>query len=345
VRTPEPNAQTRAAVADLSELRHDDLTMRAIRRFGPYLLVAAFAAWCAYSLHRDLAQISFVQVIGSWDLVVLAALLSVLNYALRIVRWRAYLARLGHRVPLRFAALTFTAGFAYTVSPGKVGEMVRARYYVPLGIPVSDVAAAFFAERFLDLIAMIALAALLFSASSTYRGPMLGGAAGAVCVLLALALLPWAAIGEWIRRATRIPKAVRTGVAGLAKALASTRTLLSPGLLVSGFLLGLLAWGLEGAGLFLLGGLFPAAHLSAATAIGIYGVAVLIGGLSLLPGGLGSTEAVMTALLASHGYSVSQALLITLTCRLVTLWLAVLFGWCAIFALRTRPVPAAMPWQ
>ncbi|HEV7446117.1 MAG TPA: lysylphosphatidylglycerol synthase transmembrane domain-containing protein [Steroidobacteraceae bacterium] len=325
------------------ELRYDDTTMRPIRRFGPYLLVGVFAAWCAYSLQGDLAQISLMQVIGSWQLVVLAALLSVLNYVLRIVRWRTYLARLGHRVPFRFAALTFTSGFAYTVSPGKLGEMVRARYYVPLGIPVSDVAAAFFAERFLDLVAMVALAALLFSGSSTYHDTVLASAAGAVCLLLALALSPWAAIAVWVNSATRLPKSIRSILASIARALASTRTLLQPGLLVSGFLLGLLAWGLEGTGLALLSGMFPAVHLQPATAIGIYGAAVLMGGLSLLPGGLGSTEAVMTALLAAHGFSVSQALLITLTCRLVTLWLAVVFGWCAIFALRPR-APAVMPW-
>lgn len=307
--------------------------------------MAVFAAWCLYSLHGDLAQLSLAPVIHSWDLVALAALLSMLNYVLRIVRWRAYLKRLGHRVPLRFAALTFTAGFAYTVSPGKVGEMVRARYYVPLGIPVSDVAAAFFAERFLDLVVMVALAALLFSTVSTYHGWILGGAVGAVCVLLALTVLPWAAIATAIGSATRIPTSIRTVLASLARMLTATRTLLRPGLLVPGFLIGLLAWGLEGAGLSLLGGLFPGVHLAPATAIGIYGAAVLIGGLSLLPGGLGSTEAVMTALLAANGYSVSQALLITLTCRLVTLWLGVLFGWCAIFALRPKTVPAAVPWQ
>jgi uncharacterized protein (TIRG00374 family) len=331
------------------ELRHNDPTMRPIRRFGPYLLVGVFAAWCAYSLQGDLAQICVMQVIGSWELVVLAAVLSVLNYALRIVRWRTYLARLGHRVPFRFAALTFTAGFAYTVSPGKLGEMVRARYYVPLGIPISDVAAAFFAERFLDLVAMVALAALLFSASSTYHDTILASAAGAVCVLLALALLPWAAIAAWVDStmddSTRgLPKSIRSILASIARALASTRTLLQPGLLVSGFLLGLLAWGLEGAGLALLSGMFPTVPLEPATAIGIYGAAVLIGGLSLLPGGLGSTEAVMTALLAGHGYSLSQALLITLTCRLVTLWLAVVLGWCALFALRPKAPSAVVPW-
>jgi uncharacterized protein (TIRG00374 family) len=86
-------------------------------------------------------------------------------------------------------------------------------------------------------------------------------------------------------------------------------------------------------------------HLDPMTAVGIYAVAVLVGGLSFLPGGVGSTEAVMTTLLATHGYSVSQALLITLTCRLVTLWLAVGLGWIAVFALRQRTAAEATPWQ
>jgi uncharacterized protein (TIRG00374 family) len=74
-------------------------------------------------------------------------------------------------------------------------------------------------------------------------------------------------------------------------------------------------------------------------------VAVLLGALSFLPGGLGSTEAVMSGLLHAHRFPVSQALLVTLTCRLVTLWLAVLIGWLAIFALRQRPAAVVLPWR
>jgi uncharacterized protein (TIRG00374 family) len=319
--------------------------MRQIRRFIPYLIMSLFAAWCAFSLHGDLAQLSLAPVLRSWDLVMLAALLTLLNYLLRIIRWRTYLRRLGHSVPLRFAALTFTAGFAYTLSPGKIGEMVRARYYVPLGVPVSDVAAAFFAERFLDLVAMIALAALLFSSSARYANTIVGGAAGAVVILLAVALLPWSAIATSLRSALNIPSTLRSMLVNIASTLASTRALMSPSMLLIGFTIGLLAWGLEGAGLGLLSSMFPPIHLDPLTATGIYGVAVLIGGLSFLPGGLGSTEAVMTALLATHGYSVSQSLLVTLTCRLVTLWLGVVVGWCAVLGLRQRTTALVTPWK
>jgi glycosyltransferase 2 family protein len=319
--------------------------MHQMRRLVPYLVMIAFAGWCIVSLRGDLANLSLAPVIHSWDLVLLAAALSLTNYLLRIVRWRAYLERLGHRVSYRFASLTFTAGFAYTLSPGKVGEMVRARYYIPLGIPLSDVAAAFFTERFLDLVAMVALATLLIATSSRYEGTIILGAGAAVVGLLALSLLPWDRVASQVKSADRIPRLLRSPLAKVASMLASTRALLRPRLLLMGFALGLLAWALEGIGLGLLSSMFPPAHLDLAEAIGIYGVAVLIGGLSFLPGGLGSTEAVMTGLLATQGFSVSQAFLVTLTCRLVTLWLGVCIGWLAVLALRTRKMIEVAPWQ
>jgi glycosyltransferase 2 family protein len=311
-----------------------------MRRVAPYLLMLAFAAWCATALQSDLVQISPAALVRSWNILVLAAVLSLLNYALRIVRWRSYLAHLGHCVPLGFAALTFTAGFAYTLSPGKFGEMARARYYVALGVPLPQVAAAFFTERLLDLAAMIVLATLLFTAAPGYEGAILG--AGAV-VALALTVL---SLAGWSTLTTRLaPGRALNLLTSLLSTLAAAQTLLRPRLLASGFLLGLAAWGLEGLGLGLLSSMFPPLQLPATTAVGIYGVAVLIGGLSFLPGGLGSTEAVMTALLGKMGYPLGEALLITLSCRLVTLWLAVLLGWLAVLILRQRAPVVVSPWQ
>jgi uncharacterized protein (TIRG00374 family) len=316
--------------------------MRLIR-LVPHLLVVAFVIWCAFALHADLQQVSLAPILRSWDLVGLAAVLSLLNYALRIMRWRWYLARLGHPLQTRFAALTFVAGFAYTLSPGKVGEMVRARYYVPLGVPLSKVAAAFFTERLLDLVSMVFLALLVFADSTSYRGVI--GAAGALIaiVLVVVAWLPWEAIGVACESAARLPRPMRTALVSVSSALASTRPLLRPMPLVLGFAAGLLAWGVEGLGLGVLTGIFPTLHLDITTAVGIYAIAVLVGGLSFLPGGLGSTEAVMTTLLVAHKFSVGDAVFVTLACRVVTLWLAVLLGWVATLLLRQRTLAVASP--
>jgi uncharacterized protein (TIRG00374 family) len=120
---------------------------------------------------------------------------------------------------------------------------------------------------------------------------------------------------------------------------------LSPGALSVGFVLGFFAWGFEGIGLSVLAGASVVSHLDLFAAVGIYAVAVLVGAVSFLPGGLGSTEAVMTTLLVARGFPVADSIFITLSCRLLTLWLAVLLGWVAVLLLRQRSFAPAVPWQ
>jgi glycosyltransferase 2 family protein len=319
--------------------------VRRIPRWLPYVVIALFVGWCCYRLRGDLLQLSLGQVLKSWDLVALAALLSLLNYAVRVVRWRSYLGRLGHRFSLRFTALTFVAGFAYTLSPGKVGEMARARYYLPLGVPLTDVAAAFFAERLMDLIAMLVLSALLVEATTRFQGPMVLAAVLIVTILAALTLIPWERAAARLKSSARLPRLARAVTVPILDALVSTRPLLKPVPLLLGFVLALLAWGFEGVGFGVLCSLDPGTAITMGAAAGIYAIAVLIGGLSLLPGGLGSTEAVMTALLVSRSMTLPQAILVTLSCRLVTLWLAVLLGWIAVLILRQRRLVGELRWQ
>ncbi|MEQ1529876.1 MAG: flippase-like domain-containing protein, partial [Methylococcales bacterium] len=118
--------------------------------------------------------------------------------------------------------------------------------------------------------------------------------------------------------------------------LLSAKALLRPKLLVTGFLLGLLAWAGEGVGLLVISDMSDGTLMTMSTAIGIYAIAVIVGALSFLPGGLGSTEAVMIALLNNQGYPMPDAILLTLVCRLLTLWLAVAIGWLAVWILRFK---------
>jgi len=61
-------------------------------------------------------------------------------------------------------------------------------------------------------------------------------------------------------------------------------------------------------------------------AAGIYGVAVLAGAVSFVPGGLGGTELVMTTLLILTGVDAPIAVSAVIICRLATLWFAVAIG-------------------
>jgi hypothetical protein len=46
----------------------------------------------------------------------------------------------------------------------------------------------------------------------------------------------------------------------------------------------------------------------------------------------------MTTLLVAHGITFGDAVFVTLACRIVTLWLAVVLGWLAVLSLRQRPL-------
>jgi glycosyltransferase 2 family protein len=333
------------------------LPIRPLTRLLPAVLVVAFALWCAVKLRSDLSGTSLAPVWHSWNLVLIATLLSVFNYVFRAIRWRWYLARLGYVLPFDFACLTYSSGFAFTLSPGKLGEVVRARYYTPLGIPLRDVAAVFCLERLLDVLAVLALATFVVGMAPRYSNAIWGAALGlggftALAVALP-ALLRRKEAPRLGSRSALYPVGRPTQVSRIKRLLASAvnvleaaKPLVVPSAFLVGFVSGLCAWGLEGVGLYVLSSMFPAAHLTLPVALGIYGVAVLAGALAMLPGGVGGTEAVMATLLVSQGYPLAAALLITLVCRLVTLWFAVVLGWAAIMTLRIRgPAVEVTPWQ
>ncbi len=304
------------------------------RKVLVYGVMLAFAVWCGLAFRRDIAQIDLAPLAQGWPAVALAGALSLFNYLMRVVRWHAYLRRLGHVLPWRFVALTFMSGFAFTLSPGKLGEMVRARYYQPKGIALSAVTGAFFVERLLDLVVMILLAAVVLTELQAYRAFFWVAVALVFGLLISVAVVPWQSVAERLLGGSR--SGGLQAAAGIARMLASARQFLSPGMLAVGLLTGVLAWSAEAVGLKVVADVIAPVHMSVPAAMGIYAIAIIVGALSFLPGGLGSTEAVMAALLAAHGYSMPQAILLTLVCRLLTLWLAVLIGWLCVWLLRSE---------
>ena len=301
-----------------------------------YLVIAAFAAWCVHGLSKDAAQINLSALDGSWGVVLLSGVLSLANYALRIVRWHVYLKHMGRVVPFRLSALSYMAGFAFTLSPGKVGEMIRVRYYRRHGVSMGDVSVAFFAERLMDLLVIVVLAGALLASLPDYRWLGGIGVGASLGVLLVLHVMPWTRLHDWLgRQGGAHPSALVRGLQKVAGLLFNSRQLLSHRMLLLGFVAGLTAWGLEAIGFKLVGDVIsPNAGLAWTAGVGIYATATLVGALSFLPGGLGSTEAVMTGLLVTHHFSMGDALLLTLVCRVLTLWLAVLIGWICVWLLR-----------
>ncbi|WP_301101743.1 lysylphosphatidylglycerol synthase transmembrane domain-containing protein [Propionivibrio sp.] len=287
-----------------------------------YLGLSLWAGW------REV--LAAVVVVGPWVLVGLLSL-SLSNYLLRFLRWSRYLALLDAPVAWRINLQVYFSGFALTTSPGKLGELLRSVLLKPHGVPTPASLAAFFAERASDLLSILVLAAVGLLAYAPAR-PLVGLALAAVVV--ALLLVQWtaliAAIDHWAARRTQ--KWARL-IVHLCAIVLHFRRCFSLSALAMGLMLGALAWFAEGLGFWwLLGALGHPLPLT--TAVFIYAFAMLVGGISFLPGGLGSSEAVMIGLLVINGFPQPVAVSATLICRLATLWFAVALG--AIFLARQR---------
>lgn len=284
-------------------------------------LLAAFAG--------DAREIGNALAAITWPQLALILGLSLLNYALRFLRWQYYVVLFGHQIPRLRHFAYYLAGFAFTVTPGKAGEAVRSLYLKPHGMGYAESLAAFFVERLLDVLAIAALAlggAWLFP---NYRTFVLLSCLGLITFtwLMVRPELP-DRLEAWAARPLH-PRQLPPVLQRLAKLLRASTLLLTTRKLYGGLAIGILAWAAEGFALYMiLKGMNVT--LPVGTAIGIYAVSVLAGALSFLPGGLGSTEAIMGLLLILAGIGSSTAIAATLLCRFTTLWFAVLIGLLAL---------------
>jgi len=300
-----------------------DRSPRTGRRALIVLAAAGVAVYMATALATNTATlVGALRQLG-WIGCLSVLALSCVNYFLRFVRWQMYLVRLGHRLPVFRHLLWYLSGFAFTVSPGKAGEAMRALYLHEEGVPHSETIATLFVERLLDVLAMVILASLIVLVTDAY-GWLLAVAGLATLGSIVLVCQP-SLPDRLARLGARYPRFQRW-LAVLGRLLRSSQYLLKPELLATGLLIGLLSWGAEGLGFYLVcHSLSLTANVGVAT--GIYAVAALAGAVAIiLPAGIGGTEIVMTTLLVARGASFSSALVATLLCRLATLWLAVLIG-------------------
>lgn len=309
--------------------------MRSSQQVIICVLLVLVCAWCAFHFREDWQQLSLSSKNHVVLSIALAAALSLANYAIRTLRWSFYLSRLGHRLTLRSAAITYVAGFAFAISPGKLGELARARYYTQAGTPVRDLAAMVLVERVMDVATMLILATLALYLFPDYARPIAVVAIVAAAGVAAMILVPWQALTARAQAPTKVSRSLRL-LHSVSGAMSSARSLLNWHSVMIGLALGIVGWACEGVGLYFLSTMSLQSDLSVAAATGIYAVATIAGAATLLPGGLIGTEAAMAALLVSSGIPAGDALVITLLSRFTTLWFAVAIGWAAVFFLELR---------
>lgn len=293
-----------------------------IGRFVYFFLLLFFSIWALKAFDKDFRSFSWSGIEGGWGYVAAAVGLSLLNYGLRALRWWRYLKAVGHDVGFCFSLLTYLIGFAFTLSPGKIGELMRVKYSEKSGVGMRDTAAIFLVEKIQDVFAVLVLSLFLVSH-------------WAYAILFGLFFVFAGFVIFWGMRKAGLEK--YPPLRNALMHLRVVRSALNYKLLVSGLLIAVFAWGAEGVGLYVLSKITNHS-LDFGSCIGIYAFSTLMGAVSFVPGGVGGTEVVMAGLFATYGVNAADTLMLVLLCRLVTLWLAVALGWLVLIICRVWTV-------
>jgi uncharacterized protein (TIRG00374 family) len=296
-----------------------------VRRWIWVAIVVVIAA-AAYVMVGDLSKVADRLGTFHWAAFVAALALALGNYVIRFVRWSLYLRWQGVSVPVNDSAVVFGAGLSLSITPGKLGELVKSYLLKEMhGIPAPQTAPIVVAERVSDLVALLALAIIGVALYGVQRSVVIGAgvAIGAGLVLLAWPR-PTRALIDLVTR----PSVARRFRIPLHETYNGLVALCRPLRLLSATAIAVPAWGLECIGFALITNAFPGAHVAWGLAMMIYAATTIAGALSFLPGGLGVTEAGMTMLLVKSAEHIDQATALdaTLLTRLATLWFAVLLG-------------------
>jgi len=246
------------------------------------------------------------------------------SFLIRYVRWAWLLSRAGYSVNWTRGFVAYLCGFAYTATPGKVGELLRIRYFQDESVPHKVVISAFIYERSMDLIVVLALSSLSL-VFLNYMELLLGFVVIVMTMLLLLVVnlrqmkkIAFSLRRRGLVRMSRLLRLFIKSIGHLAVWLTAVDVLVS-------LIMGAIAWSLVSLTFYLICvGLSIDGDLL--ELIGIYPIAMLAGAASMIPGGIGSTEVGIVSLLLSYGVASGSALTAAISVRVVTLWFAMLLG-------------------
>ena len=260
--------------------------------------------------------------------IVILLLLSLVNYFCRVFRWHVTSRYLQLNISFKDTLLIYFSGFSMTATPARVGEAIRLWSIESCyGYAYEKLAPLLIIDRISDVNAVLLLCIFgLGSLGGYYWATVLATLFFLLLLLLfikpgfllSLIRMSYAVIGRWPRLFVKVSQAVNYS----ANVMRSRCYAFALILALFGWLAECIAFHylLHDFGLL----------ISFRQAIFIFTFAMLVGGITMLPGGLGGTEVTMFGLLVVLGVSADTATAATFIIRLTTFWFAIGLGFISL---------------
>jgi uncharacterized protein (TIRG00374 family) len=292
------------------------------------VVIAVIGLYAAFLIASDINTISSKIIDFKIEIIPVILLLVTSGWFVIFFRWHLLLRNAKIFIPVKDSFLILASGFALTIIPGKVGELVKSQLLkTKFGIARSKTVPIVILEQFYTVIGIVMLS--FFGIWYFELGVYVLGFFTAALVFIFVLLSSRKVFNKTVsllekrRFTSKFAEPLSSSYDTIKNGIKGPITLYACGL-------SMLFWLLEAISVYfiLLG--FGVEVIGFLTIISTYTTSIMLGILSFLPIGVGVVEGTLTSFFTIHGIDVSLALTIVIVIRLFTRWYAVSFGFIAL---------------
>ena len=292
------------------------------------VVIAVIGLYAAFLIYSDINTISSKILDFKIEIIPIILLLVTSGWFVLFFRWHLLLRNTKIFIPVKDSFLIFTSGFALTIIPGKVGELVKSQLLkTKFGIARSKTVPIVILEQFYSAVGIVTLSyfGIWYFELGVYVLGFFTAALVFVFVLLSSrkAFNKIVTLLEKRRFTSKFVEPLSSSYDAIKNGIRGPITLYASGLSI-------LFWLIEAISIYFILSAFEVEAIGFLTIISTYTTSIMLGILSFLPIGIGVVEGTLTSFFTMQGIDVSLALTIVVVIRLFTRWYGVSFGFIAL---------------
>ena len=300
-------------------------------KFNKKFLIILIGSIIVYSLFLILSDFSKLsEKILDFEIMYLPLILILvpLGWLALYFRWTILVKNSGYVLPHKKNFQIFLSGFPLSITPGKVGELLKCELLKEnFNMPRKITAPIILVERLYNAVGIVIISSLgiwYFDFSGTVI-------LIASCALIGIfiALRSKSLFSSLINKTSKI-KYLSKFSDSFSDSYEVINHSIKPKIFIISSLLSAIYWILESVAVYFVFKSFGIDFLELYNVVLAYTSSIILGVASFVPGGIGVSESTLISLLSIQGLSLSTAITLTLFIRIFTLWYAVFVGFIAL---------------
>ena len=289
-----------------------------------FILVSTIILYTGFLVFADVKSVYEKINAMNLDYLPIIILLPPFSWLILFVRWNLLLKNSGVCIPIKESLKIYLAGYALSMTPGKVGELLKAHFIkTRFGVAQKNTMPIVIVEQFYTMLGLVCVGIL--GISHFQFGVYVMGITASVLVFAFLILSSRSIFDKFSNVLSKI-HFLRKYTESFLDSHSIIKNSLGRKTFVYSTILSSLFWVIEGIVVFFIFKSFGLNSLELFQIISVYGTSIILGVISFLPLGIGVVEGSLTGFLVLEKVSVSLALTLVIIIRLFTRWYAVSIG-------------------